>query len=702
MIQKIPPKTRDSWKLLTYVLAPEKGHLLGGTLSAGAEVEDILAEFETFEALNSRVERTVFHASLRLAPGEALSDEQWLAAAQSYLQGMGFDDNAYVVARHSDGGSDHVHIVACRIRADGTCVSDSNDFARGERLVRGLEERFGLKRVSPSHLTSARALSRGELAQALRNGEPSARLELQKIIAEAAQRSPSLEDFMAALKDEGVGVVVHLDRAGAPRGLSFELDGMVLSGTSLGRGFTLKGLSRRFGLTWGEPAGPDTPEGRSQGQGAAGSSGEPGASGAVARSGAGSAEELRPRLAGLVRQAAQESPDLATFLATLEAQGVRVRFYVDPEGRPLGLSYRLHSLVVSGSDLGKDLSFRGLARHHAIDVEAEDCRELIAERAVVSGRASEKSQSPAEGRRGKGKGEARSREETDRLKAELVVLLHESATVAIPATVATVADMATVEPPEPGLGPASPPLPRFTAFGRAAEARGVEVRVFSHPDGEPLGIGYRYGGVYFRASSLGPELTLRGLNSYLSIPLDAQKDAAYLDEVTVKLPKTEYSPEDREERTRKVADSIAQAADGASGETREFLAGLEQAGISLRLYLSPEGAPRQVAYSFEEEFFTDKALGLEYGLKGLSQYFDLAFDPERDADLIASIAVRLGKDAVVDRETIVAVLQERILAAAEGQPTFPDFHQRLGDEGIKIHIYSDGKRQGLSYEHRGV
>jgi hypothetical protein len=282
LIQKIPPKTRDSRKLLTYVLAPEKGQLLGGTLGAGTEVEEILAEFETFEALNRRVQRTVFHASLRLAPGESLTDEQWLAAAESYLQGMGFDDNAYVVARHSDGGSDHVHIVACRIRADGTCVSDSNDFARGEHLVRGLEERFGLKRVAPSHLTAARALSRGELAQALRNGEPSARLELQEIVAEAARSSPRLEDFVAALKAEGVGVVVHLDREGAPRGLSFELDGMVLSGTSLGRGFTLGGLARRFGLTWGEPGTPDAPEGRLQRP--AGGSGEPGAPGSGASS----------------------------------------------------------------------------------------------------------------------------------------------------------------------------------------------------------------------------------------------------------------------------------------------------------------------------------------------------------------------------------------------------------------------------------
>ena len=173
-------------------------------------------------------------------------------AARTYLDGMGFDDNAFIVARHTDAASEHIHIVASRIRADGTCVSDSNDFARGERLVRQLEVRFQLRQVGPSHLTDARALSRGELAQALRSGAPSARLELQELIEAIAARSPRLPDFAAGLEAEGVGVIVHLGPDAQPRGLSFELDGLVLSGSSLGRGFTLGGLARRFGLTWGD------------------------------------------------------------------------------------------------------------------------------------------------------------------------------------------------------------------------------------------------------------------------------------------------------------------------------------------------------------------------------------------------------------------------------------------------------------------
>ena len=226
--------------------------------------------------------------------------------------------------------------------------------------------------------------------------------------------------------------------------------------------------------------------------------------------------------------------------------------------------------------------------------------------------------------------------------------------------------------------------PRFTAFGRAAEAKGVEVLVFTQQTGERVAIGYRYGGTYFRASSLGPELTLRGLDSYLSIAIDPGRDFEYLEKVKVVLPETEYSPKDREKLIRQVADSIAHAADGAAGDTREFLEKLKENGVSVRLYLSPEGAPRQVAYSFEGDFFPDKALGREYSLRGLADYFDLTFDPVRDADRVTSLAVRLGTNAAIDRESVAALVEERILEAAVDQPSLADFHQRLQAAGIKL------------------
>ncbi len=331
--------------------------------------------------------------------------------------------------------------------------------------------------------------------------------------------------------------------------------------------------------------------------------------------------------------------------------------------------------------MGKDLSFRGLSRHHGIDVEAPGNGELIARRAVASASSPAEGQGSGRGRSERKAGDAGKGRE-DAQAAELVSLLHQAAGAT-----------GNERPTE---------VPSFTAFGRAAEARGVELKVFTTAAGKRVAIGYRYGGKYFRASSLGPELTLRGLDSYLSIAIDPQRDHDYLDEVKVILPETEYTPEDQEKLIRQVADSIAHAADGAQGDTRTFLEKLKEAGVSVRLYLSPEGNPRQVAYSFEGAFFTDKALGREYSLRGLADYFDLTFDPTRDADLVAARSVRLGRDAAIDRESLAVVVEERILEAAVDQPSFADFHQRLEAAGIKLHIYSDGKRQGLSYEHRGV
>jgi hypothetical protein len=60
---------------------------------------------------------------------------------------MGFDDNQYVVVRHCDRAHDHIHIIASRIKLDGSCVSDSWDHLRIQTVMRELEQEFNLTPV---------------------------------------------------------------------------------------------------------------------------------------------------------------------------------------------------------------------------------------------------------------------------------------------------------------------------------------------------------------------------------------------------------------------------------------------------------------------------------------------------------------------------------------------------------------------------
>ncbi|TAG22567.1 MAG: relaxase, partial [Oscillatoriales cyanobacterium] len=89
---------------LNYVLGKKDAALIGGTM-CGQTPEELAAEFAIARQLRPNLKVAVFHAT--------------------YMKTMGFDNNQYTVVKHSDTKHDHIHIVASRIRLDGSVVDDS-------------------------------------------------------------------------------------------------------------------------------------------------------------------------------------------------------------------------------------------------------------------------------------------------------------------------------------------------------------------------------------------------------------------------------------------------------------------------------------------------------------------------------------------------------------------------------------------------
>ena len=137
----------------------------GKVLATNLPVKDhspraFAAGFSAFRKLNPKLTRAVYHVSLSPAPGDVIGDDQWPEIARQYLAGMGFENCAYALIKHeseTDGNAvrpPHVHLIACRIRPDGTTVSDQNNYRRSERLVREIEARFGLIAVASPNRNS--------------------------------------------------------------------------------------------------------------------------------------------------------------------------------------------------------------------------------------------------------------------------------------------------------------------------------------------------------------------------------------------------------------------------------------------------------------------------------------------------------------------------------------------------------------------
>ncbi|MEG5048276.1 relaxase/mobilization nuclease domain-containing protein [Microcoleus sp. B4-C1] len=239
---------------LNYVLGKKDATLIGGTM-CGQTPEELAAEFAIARQLRPNLKVAVFHATLSVDSTEKLedseeNDQRWLAIAANYMKAMEFDNNQYAVVKHSDTEHDHIHIVASRICLDGGVVDDSWDYYKSQETIRQLERNYNLDTVTPSWETDRRAQTTGEHRYLQSKGNKSVRVQLQDRIDEATQDNPSMPEFVERLQQQGVEVQVGLTRTGFSKGISYNLDGVALSGTQLGKAYTFSGLQKHRGVSY--------------------------------------------------------------------------------------------------------------------------------------------------------------------------------------------------------------------------------------------------------------------------------------------------------------------------------------------------------------------------------------------------------------------------------------------------------------------
>lgn len=85
-----------------------------------------------------------YDISLNLPIGETVSDEKFKSIAMDYLKGMGYDNTAYIVFKHSDKEHSHIHILLPSVDYEGNKLDDSNNFYRSQKLTRSLEIKYDL------------------------------------------------------------------------------------------------------------------------------------------------------------------------------------------------------------------------------------------------------------------------------------------------------------------------------------------------------------------------------------------------------------------------------------------------------------------------------------------------------------------------------------------------------------------------------
>ncbi len=107
---------------------------------------DKLHRFQQLTELNARSQVKMWHATLNFQPGEKLSNDQLIAIADRYMQGLQMEDQPYLVYRHEDANHPHIHIVSTLIRPDGSRIRDSYMATRlSEPTRKAIEKEFHLQ-----------------------------------------------------------------------------------------------------------------------------------------------------------------------------------------------------------------------------------------------------------------------------------------------------------------------------------------------------------------------------------------------------------------------------------------------------------------------------------------------------------------------------------------------------------------------------
>ena len=204
-------------------------------------------EFNVVRQLKSNLSKAVYHVSLNLPYNDAnkLSNHEFSNLAKDYLEGMGFNENQYIVYKHFDVNHSHIHIVANRVNFCGNVVSDSQDYKRSESLIRKLEQKYNLSELIRKE--ESNVLSKGEIEKCLRTGDVPERLELQNILIEILNQNLLIKDFIDKLKLKGVNVKINQSLiTGFISGISFEYKGTFYKGSKIHKNFSWNNIKTKI------------------------------------------------------------------------------------------------------------------------------------------------------------------------------------------------------------------------------------------------------------------------------------------------------------------------------------------------------------------------------------------------------------------------------------------------------------------------
>lgn len=218
---------------LKYVLGKDDAAIVD-TNMMGTKPDEFNQQFLTIKYTNKAVKRQCAHLIISIAhrPNyhEHLSDSQYSYVAREYLKDMGYlpkeessvgATSQFVAVRHHDRHHEHLHIIASRIRLDGSLVNDSYDYFNSQVSTRRIAAKLGLE-VTPTtneavtskleqeyRIIALTSPNRSKSIRAVnsKHKTPTSKDIIRQAIGEAIKDSPTVSTFIQRLEENNIGVL---------------------------------------------------------------------------------------------------------------------------------------------------------------------------------------------------------------------------------------------------------------------------------------------------------------------------------------------------------------------------------------------------------------------------------------------------------------------------------------------------------------
>ena len=148
------------------------------------------------------------------------------------------------MVEHHDKEYEHIHIIAGRIRDDGTTVKEWEIAERAIEATKELEKSLGLEQTE--YIKSGdRRIKSNEYKQMERTGELSIMAEAKLTIDEILVNQPTTQEFVVSLQQSGFDVRPNIsEKTGKMNGFSFKKDQIKFKSSAIAKNYSWQNLQK--------------------------------------------------------------------------------------------------------------------------------------------------------------------------------------------------------------------------------------------------------------------------------------------------------------------------------------------------------------------------------------------------------------------------------------------------------------------------